>query len=54
MKWAVLKDFGQPLGMHCDFPNMIQTDRNQNENWYFLWSLMFLCTLKVCVFHQGG
>ena len=34
MKWAVLKDFGQPLDMHYDIPSMILTERVQDENWY--------------------
>ena len=37
MKWAVLKDFGQPLDVHYDFPRMMQTERVQDENWYFVW-----------------
>ena len=33
MKWAVLKDFGQPLDMHYNFPSMISTKRVQDEDW---------------------
>lgn len=32
MKWAVPKDFGQPLDMHYDTPSMILTERVQDEN----------------------